>query len=222
MTDRPIIFSGDMVRALVAGRQTQTHRLATSPLRHCIPGDRLWVKETSADVHPLAVQEGRFSIEGRAGIPGPPPVAYRRVYRADGDVCQVWHTDGHPYRSLSGPRDAISAKHPNVCSEWVGRLKYQPWESSRYMPRWASRLTLVVTEVRPQRLHDITEFDAEAEGVEPIVSARYGESSQYVEEFKKIWERLHSPNLWIDNPEVIALTFIVIQENIDALEDAAA
>lgn len=48
MTDRPIIFAGPMVAALLEQRKTQTRRLATSPLRHCQPGDRLWVKENLA------------------------------------------------------------------------------------------------------------------------------------------------------------------------------
>jgi len=65
--DRPIIFSGPMVQALLAGRKTMTRRLATSPLRKCQPGDRLWVRES-------------FS----SSDPGP-------VYRADhGDEATGW------------------------------------------------------------------------------------------------------------------------------------
>lgn len=55
MTERGIIFSAPMVRALLAGTKTQTRRLATSPLRRCVPGDRLWVRETWAPYDAQAV-----------------------------------------------------------------------------------------------------------------------------------------------------------------------
>lgn len=55
MTERGIIFSAPMVRALLGGTKTQTRRLATSPLRRCVPGDRLWVRETWAPYDAQAV-----------------------------------------------------------------------------------------------------------------------------------------------------------------------
>lgn len=208
------------------------------------PGDRLWVKESSADVHPLAVQDERFSLEGEAGIPGPPPVKYRRVFRADGDVRQVWHTSsGYPYRSVSGPEDEIAAKHPEVCSEWVGRLKYQAWTPSIYMPRWASRLTLIVTDVRVQRLQDIGRDDAMAEGIvqtwgdfmgdppEWAVASinRHGDASgshiydnrTSVENYRELWNHINGTGSWDANPWVVAYTFEVHRQNIDAMEKAA-
>ena len=83
-------------------------------------GDLLWVRETWAQVHPASVPDGRFSNEGRAGIPGPPGVNYRTIYRADGDVHRVWHCQGYPYRTIAGPADDLAAKHPDVCSEYPG------------------------------------------------------------------------------------------------------
>jgi hypothetical protein len=163
-----------MVRALLDGRKTQTRRVLKPPYGTMertgygawkpicttfFPGDRLWVREAFCEFHPAGVQEGRFSIDGQAGIPGPPSVRYRVIYRADGDPVRVWHCDGFPYRTTAGPRDALAAKYPGVCSDFPG------WYSPIHMPRWASRLTLTVTDVRVQRVQDISETDAVAEGV---------------------------------------------------------
>lgn len=73
MSDRPIIFSGSMVRAILAARKTMTRRLATSPLRKCEPGDLLWVRETIA-TH--AAAEPRVYAKGDGHPWGSP------IYRA--------------------------------------------------------------------------------------------------------------------------------------------
>jgi hypothetical protein len=97
------------------------------------------------------------------------------------------------------------------------------------MPRWASRLTLTVTDVRVQRLHDISEADAEAEGIERLKSGRgfydptaskaavrFGEwTSTARQGFSRLWESIHGPSAWDANPWVVALTFTVEKRNID-------
>jgi hypothetical protein len=132
VTERPIIFGGPEVRAILDGRKTQTRRAVThrhADLDICyrmgdgrlvhpmmgvvscpygVPGDRLWVRETFRQSH------GSMSVH----------------YAADAD-------------EVSGG----------------------PWRPSIYMPRWASRLTLEITDVRVQRLQEISEEDARAEGV---------------------------------------------------------
>jgi len=138
--DRPIIFSAPMVRALLAGRKTQTRRvikpqpqcekpeLITRGIRFA-KGDRLWVRESfNPEVYEL--DGGDMPTEG-------PKLLYR--------------ADGYPY---NGWIDPDTDERHDEC----------PWTPATHMPRWASRLTLDVTDVRVERLQDITETDAEAEG----------------------------------------------------------
>lgn len=181
MVDRPAIFSGPMVCALLDGRKTQTRRLATSPLRRCKVGDRLWVREawkTSA-LHDSAK---------------PSKMAH------DAPIYFTAHDSLWPV------------------------ARYRP---GMHMPRWASRLTLIVEEVRFQVLHEIDEADSKAEGVrDPYL----GDSDPPFEEqacmvscrmqYRNLWKTLHGKEgqRWDDNPQVVALTFRVMRGNIDKLE----
>lgn len=197
--ERPILFSAPMVRAILEGRKTVTRREIKPRMRsadtsfelhqqpdgswrplhtfdescmddqgteHPIvcpygrPGDRLWVRETWQDVHPIQVID-RFSQPGRAGIPGPPGVTYQTIYRADGEYPAVYHTHKYPYRCLEPDPDhglLVPAE-----SGWTG------WTPSIHMPRWASRILLEITDVRVERLQDISDEQALAEGIIPHV-----------------------------------------------------
>ena len=214
MTDRPILFSAPMVRALLVGTQTQTRRVLRMPdgpldaiFQHDgvwwtgdaltgekdgdIPirikvGDRLWVRE-SWDFIPL--DEPRPEGSGRAEI----------VYWADADR-----------RELSVP----AGFNPII----YGCERFRP---SIHMPRWASRLTLTVTDVRVQPLQDISEEDARAEGAELNGSLRELVKPTYRAGFARIWAGIHEPSLtsetcWGRNPWVVAYSFTVERRNIDA------
>lgn len=180
MTDRPIIFSAPMVRALIDGRKTQTRRLASSPLRRCEVGDRLYVREAWR-THNVSdeIQPSMLTGEGRVW------------YEADRDNCEAH-----------------------------GRLR-----PGMHMPRWASRLTLIVEGVRVEPLHAITPADAKAEGVEPVPGGwrdyRGGSGAiPFVDTaYKFLWESLHDKEgqRWVDNPDVLVLTFRVVRGNIDRI-----
>ncbi|TSD89106.1 hypothetical protein FFK22_009000 [Mycobacterium sp. KBS0706] len=234
MTDRPIIFSAPMIRALLDGRKTQTRRLINKTWAKAAPGDRLWVKESCADEHPLSIQDGRYSQLGRAGIPGPPPVNYRTIYRIDGEPLQVWRSGlEHPYFSLSGPADDIAAKHPTVCSNYTrANGKGIHWSQARFMPRWASRLTLIVEAVKVEPLQAISKADAIAEGIarNPVQEGTwidYPEGTSAAgwedprESFRSLWSSIHGDFVWWSNPDVVALTFCVVRANIDHQSAAA-
>ena len=156
------------------------------------------MKETWAQVHPIQVSEGRFSLKGRAGIPGPPPVDYRVIYRADGEYQRIHFQRGepkYPYRELCV--EGCKREHIHPEERWNG------WASSALMPRWASRITLEIVSVRVERLNDINEDDAKAEGVEPYAP----DDGRYVAGFKELWESIHSPGSWDANPWVWVIEF---------------
>lgn len=196
MTDRPIIFSAPMIRALLEGRKTQTRRLVMqrrkpaphvtrydsyeieSPWVRVRPGDRLWVRE-----------------------------AHSILEWSTGKCHPVWYwADGEPtHGDWTKPRPSI------------------------HMPRWASRITLTVTEVRRQRVHEISEDDARAEGVEFRENMwgtwegshlRCGGADTAREAFRCLWINLHGTGTWDANPEVIVLHFSCERKNIDAQEAA--
>ena len=103
------------------------------------------------------------------------------------------------------------------------------WRTSIHMPRWASRLTLIVSDVRVEPLQAISGEDARAEGVtsrgpdtavyrdnaETNPEARRRFDAFCVREFSELWNSLHGPDAWAENPTVVALRFTVEQRNID-------
>lgn len=191
MTDRPIIFSSPMVRALLAGRKTQTRRLATSPLRRVEVGDRLYVREGWRAGYGV---DGYREDLGRCPKPREFPADSAVEYLADGA------------RELGGPR------YPSI-----------------HMPRWASRLTLIIEGVRVEPLQVISEADAEAEGITQLCApdAKDGMRHFGVEvndsvwptasrAYRALWNSLHDdPHDWASNPDVVALAFRVVRANID-------
>ena len=98
-----------------------------------------------------------------------------------------------------------------------------PWRPSIHMPRWASRLTLIVTATKIERLQKIANADAIAEGCGVSLDHPTPERTREpfpVEAFKTLWMKLHGADAWDDNPEVVALTFTVHKANIDAVKRA--
>ena len=168
--ERPILFSGDMVRAILEGRKTVTRRAVKSdwiqseraPLEtsagifyfwcsgeHACPfgrpGDRLWVRENWWQA---GEWQPRYPMVDECVWHG----SSRVVYSADG------LPPNEPNRHFpNGAPNGYTAADPNVA--W----RHRP---SIHMPRWASRILLEVTAVRVERLQDITEEQALAEGID--------------------------------------------------------
>lgn len=181
MTARPILFSADMVRALLEGRKTQTRRVAKLNLSgrvarggrnwHCAdpdaalacpygqPGDLLWVRET-------------YCLEREIDGNAPPYTDGRPVLREvdpfDGDP--AWT---QPHYRATDPEPELAYEY-GTCPRCENREPHAHWKPSIHMPRWASRLTLRIDYARLARLQDISPPDAAAEGVRIPVNADTG------------------------------------------------
>jgi hypothetical protein len=93
----------------------------------------------------------------------------------------------------------------------VSRPQAGPWRPSIHMPRWASRITLRITDIRVERLQDISEDDARAEGAEPCTSTGWHGQNIVVmtarELFAELWNKINGPGAWNENPWVWAISF---------------
>jgi len=232
MTERPILFSAEMVRAILDGRKTQTRRkMKAQPYPDSIvtvkhfnqtvidrhgdmqpgpeifgahwddgehglrcpygaPGDTLWVRETWAHyqtVNHVWRSEGRAFDEVSDGLAG---------YRADG------HDSIEDFRAHVRLMSGCDLEHVIINGD--------RWRPSIHMPRWASRITLRITDVRVERLQDISEGDARAEGCPypPEWAGRFMDRDETAKTwFKSLWNHIHGPDAWQENPWVWVISF---------------
>ena len=181
MTDRPIIFSAPMILALLEGRKTMTRRLA-------------WT-------------EGKpKTIRGRANTGFRRASSWQKVSPGD----RLFVREAITWNPEDGTLFYTADQAPLAAMPPAGYEIARAHISSVFMPRWASRLTLTVTATRIERLQNITEEDAKAEGVLPP-----GNPGNAWPHFALIWTDLHGPGSWGANPEVVAISFTVEKRNID-------
>lgn len=197
MVERPILFSAPMVRALLAGTKTQTRRLIKPRGKHR-PSlfDGSWSDSYVLDPgnQSWRDEEVRYRVVDRLWV--------RETWRAH---CQF---DGHKPSEIEVGEPVWYEADPDAPTP-AGKIRV-----AIHMPRWASRITLDVAEVRVQRLQDISEEDATAEGMgEPSLRDLGGTLAQAAwserQVFCRLWDHLHGPGAWDANPWVVALTFTV-------------
>lgn len=235
MTERPIIFNAEMVRAILNGRKTQTRRIVnwrgvneglnlqfsglraceepngwviesntrTSSEWRCQPtpcpfgavGDRLWVRETWSDVN----------SEGCSAV----------AYRADSDIRLL--AEMETFRDEGGE---LNTADPRLEKYWFAAWSSDlfsgtegSWRPSIHMPRWASRIMLEIIGMRVERLQDISQADAIAEGAPPshpsidTVSSDYGFSDFSRSWFGQTWWSIYGQESWLANPWVWVIEF---------------
>lgn len=222
MRERPILFSGPMVRAIIEGRKTQMRRrykpsggfpttdgemTPTSaeqwtefgPSPYGSPGDRLWVREKWR------------------------PAWHEELF------CAVQYAADSSYRKPEFDYEDEGHRFAYMCEVCNGDK--EPWRSPLHMWREMSRLTLEVTAVRVERLHEISEADAIAEGVQTerdhyggdvplmvhgsVAWHRYDGAAcaavSAVESYRTLWESLNGNGSWDENPWVWVVEFKVVE-----------
>lgn len=199
MKEKPILFSGPMIRSLLAGTKTVTRRVVKpetyggeSGLQFEFPGwhgslgakrfadeycnfgkvgDRLWVRETWQQVYPVRNGQWHTASNVKEGFG-------KILYAADTD-----------------------------------RDEPPKWRPSIFMPRWASRITLEIVGVRCERLQEITEAEAQQEGLSPTmlsVDEMLTNHAAYstVASFRELWDGLNGKKFpWQSNPWVFVISF---------------
>lgn len=163
--ERPILFNGEMVRAVLSGEKTQTRRIVKARENVCAACLRDAVPHNAES---LTAPDGGPNVA--AAVFGSDPylrVGYCDHNEATGERIRcphgsvgdrLWVRESWKPHALDGTR-ALYMADGDVPDGYR-------WRPSIHMPRWASRLTLEITGIRAERLHDITEADAIAEGVE--------------------------------------------------------
>jgi hypothetical protein len=180
MKERPILFSGPMVRAILDGSKTQTRRAVSSKRFPCAD----WGYASVGDrCHPLAAHA--------YGTPGD------RLW-----VRETWAVQ-HEYDAAAPSEIGASARWRYAATEDLGGLRKRP---SIFLPRRGSRILLEITDVRVQRLQEISEGDARAEGAQKSW-AGWPRLASYRSGFQSLWESINGTGSWHANPWVWAITF---------------
>lgn len=216
--EQPILFSAPMVRAILAGQKTQTRRVVK------------WPESLSGSFEHLRPDAAALIAEGHKVVDANCP------FGQPGDrlwVRETWRVMNAGLRTIalraSPDRHGghhLSREDDAWWDRWGARSDGRRWQPSIYMPRWASRITLEVTSVRVERLHDITEDDARAEGVDWSRPEPYGEkwddddredprevgyppagASFARDNFRRLWSGINGPESWDANPFVWCIKF---------------
>ena len=234
MKDHPILMSAPMVRAILAGTKTQTRRIVKlphqNPLGQWAPVS--WGGPNGGrTAHGETVLEQILIGHSRTGeILGCP-------YGQPGDRLWVREAWSHDAESLDQCRaSAEDAMGGGAYGPYYRATEVAPdtlsWKPSIHMPRWASRITLLITSVRVERLQDISEADAMTEGIErlpdPVIDGGWSGPNRFTlkgmgsgayaglvswnaptatELYQRLWAEINGPESWDANPWVWAVAF---------------
>jgi len=208
MKERPIIFSGPMVRALLDGSKTQTRRVVKP-----IGAHHIFQFRGEEAAHGADEPTGEWAWCRAERVVSE---HIRCPYGKPGDRLWVRETFAHMYRGNAAPEarcdDDVAYKADGFTPD---EYAYGSWKPPIHMPRWASRITLEVTGVHVERLQDISEADALAEGIEVgpsgfhVDGGRHFHAASARESYASLWDSLNAARGfgWDVNPWVWVVQF---------------
>lgn len=198
---KPILFSTPMVQAILEGRKTQTRRILGSGFSFG---------------HPLF-------IEGTKARGAKCHLSLDKCTTADWEEIKSWCPFGQPGQIL-WVRETVGRHSIGGCYVYKADTKEDPdeiikWRPSIHMPKAACRIWLLITNIRMQRLQDISEQDSKAEGIEPLNIYSFPiyrnylpgapsdgyQSAQY--SFRSLWQKINGAESWKANPFVWVIEF---------------
>ncbi|WP_407829349.1 hypothetical protein [Shewanella algae] len=220
MKERPIIFNADMVRAILDGRKTQTRRIM-KPQPKPTPDDYYGKK---GHQWPSKKHQSMLHVEGELQN------GYGNWNGLASDACpfgavgeHLWvretfavvprtayaHSDG--VTQIKSPIDKDNASIYKA--DWCRSEGGIRWKPSIHMPRWASRIILQITNIRVERLQEINEQDASAEGCDYPEVEGMGWKFKPSFNFKFLWKKIYGQESLDANPWVWVIEFKVLTTN---------
>ncbi|HFF9548187.1 TPA: morphogenetic protein [Klebsiella pneumoniae] len=209
MKERGMIFNGEMVRALLSGRKTQTRRPVKFPVHDKNLGCELAGNELAGEL-----SAGNY-LNSAFGKPGD-RIWVRETFQGplfNYEQMDEYLEDSSKFEKPEFCQYAADGGHRPEYQDADDNLRHG-WRPSIHMPRWASRILLEITNVRVERLNAISEEDAEAEGID--MEALYDSQDCYdciadhnmtgrptvTGAFKYLWESIYGEEGWKSNPWV--------------------
>ncbi len=220
MKERPILFSGPLVRAILDGRKTQTRRVVKpQPPSHVVGARRVLAITSDPSPHRFFWFD-KLERPIEAQIACPYGLVGDRLWvresffeEWDQDTMRPFDPPRFVYRATySGEEPIVLDGNGGAEERADGRFR-SPWRPSIHMPRLASRITLEVVSVRVERLNEISEADAEAEGIgfdETRCDGECGSTpcSLAIPSFRDLWDSINAEkHPWASNPWVWVVEF---------------
>lgn len=202
MKQRPIIMSVESVQAILDGRKTQTRRVVKNNPKNIFKFNCTKLIEKGLEFFGFCGEDKRV-ISKHIKCP----------YGKKGD--RLWVKESfHKYEEDGEHIVYKNPKEPTRVFKRFESYEVGKWNSPLFMPRSLSRLTLEITNIRVERLQDITEDDAIAEGIKPLLVPPDGGSQPYVEGYRYLWDKLNAKRgySWESNPFVWVIEFRRLEE----------